>query len=86
MKVKRGVNLILGDYRYKKDGKHGGKQHWRYVVTGQGCKGRLHTNIFEEGDEISILHQTGHHHTKFEGGEYTVEEYLGSLRRIVHNY
>ena len=24
--------------------------------------------------------------TKFEGGEYTVEEYLGSLRRIVHNY
>ena len=68
VKVKRGVNLILGDYRYKKDGKHGGKQHWRYVVTGQGSKGRLHTNIFEEGDEISILHQTGHHHTKFEGG------------------
>ena len=32
VKVKRGVNLIIGDYRYKKDGKHGGKQHWRCVV------------------------------------------------------
>ena len=62
MKVKRGVNLIIGDYRYKKDGKHGGKQHWRCVVTGQGCKGRLHTNIFEEGEEISILHQVAHNH------------------------
>ena len=62
VKVKRGVNLIIGDYRYKKDGKHGGKQHWRCVVTGQGCKGRLHTNIFEEGEEISILHQVAHNH------------------------
>ena len=61
VKVKRGVNLIFGNYRYmyKKDGKHGRKQHWRCVVTVQGP---LHTNIFKEGEEISILHQVGHNH------------------------
>ena len=27
VKVKRGVNLVLGNYRYKKDGKYSAKQH-----------------------------------------------------------
>ena len=40
VKFKRGVNLILGQYRYKKDGKYKEKQHWRCTIVGQGCRGR----------------------------------------------
>ena len=35
---------------------------------------------------IRLDQQVDRLRTKFEAGEYTVEEYLGSLRRIVHNY
>ena len=58
VKVKRGVNLILGNYRYKKDGK--AKQHWRCVVTGSGCRGRLYT--IGEDDNIEVVHQVEHNH------------------------
>ena len=35
---------------------------------------------------IRLDQQVDRLRTKFEAGEYTEEEYLGSLRRIVHNY
>ena len=43
VKFKRGFNLIVGLYRYKKDGKHKDKQHSRCTPVGRGCRGRVHT-------------------------------------------
>jgi hypothetical protein len=60
IKAGRGVNLILNHYRYKKDGKYSAKQHWRCVVTGQGCRGRLHT--IGEGDDLQVVHTAEHNH------------------------
>ena len=58
--MKRGVNLVLGNYRYKKDGKYSAKQHWRCVVTRSGCRGQLHT--IGEDDNIQVVHQVEHNH------------------------
>ena len=60
MKFKRGVNLILGQYRYKKDGKYKEKLHWRCTILGQGCRGRLHTT--RDGENLEVVHQVEHNH------------------------
>ena len=60
VKFKRGVNLIVGLYRFKKDGKYKEKQHWRCTIVGQGCRGRVHT--VGEGDELQVVHRTEHNH------------------------
>ena len=60
VKFKRGVNLILGQYRYKKDGKYKEKQHWRCTIVGQGCRGRLHTT--GDGENLEVVHQVEHNH------------------------
>ena len=60
VKFKRGFNLIVGLYRYKKDGKHKDKQHWRCTPVGRGCRGRVHTT--GEGDNIRVVHITEHNH------------------------
>ena len=58
VKFKRGFNLIVGLYRYKKDGKHKDKQPWRCTQVGTGCRGRVHTT--GEGVNMIVVHSTEH--------------------------
>ena len=59
-KVKKGVNLVIGSYRFQKDRKYGEKQHWRCVDGVKGCKARMHT--VGEGDDLTMIHQVDHNH------------------------
>ena len=60
VKVKKGVNLVIGSYRFKKDRKYGEKQHWLCVGVVKGCKARMHT--VDEGDDLTIVDQVNHNH------------------------
>ena len=60
VKVKKGVNLVIGSYRLKKDRKYGEKQHWRCVDGVKGCKARMHT--VGEGDDLTIVDEVDHNH------------------------
>ena len=57
VKKGRGVNLIVQNYRLKKDRTHASKQYWRCVLT--GCPARVHTTG-EVGD-LSVVLQKGEH-------------------------
>ena len=77
IKFGKGVNLVLNDYRYKKDCKCGSK-HWRCVMVRQGCKARLHT-VGDE-DNIDVINQTPHDHLA--DADYILGCHKGSPARL----